>query len=148
MTKDYNHRPFAMPVVKHGQNFSGTAGTMITRAPWQSPVNKYYVIRKIMVANASSALSGGATTSLTLNLWDQDLSNTTPVARGSGVLPLITVPLNGSVSGAAATNPLTVLGETQLPFEYFQAGITACTTINGAISQVSGIAVHLELEAV
>lgn len=146
MGKDYNRRPFGMPVVKHGQNFSGAAGTMITRAPWQAPVNKYYVIRKLMVSNASSATSGGG--SVTLNIWDQDLSNTTPVARGSGTLPLITVPLVGNASGGALVNTMTVLSDTQLPFEYFQAGITVSTTLNGALAQVSGIAVHFELEAV
>lgn len=147
MVKDYPHRPFAMPVVKHGQNFSGTAGTMITRAPWQSPVNKYYVIQKLVVTNGSAVNSG----QLSLAIWDQDLSNTTPVARGSGLLPLISVPVPFSVSGGGAgigSSPLLALGRDQLPQEYFQAGITVSTVQAGALSQISGIAVHFELEAV
>ena len=146
MTKDYPRRPFGMPVVKHGQNFSGTAGTMITRAPWQAPSNKYYVIRKLIVSNMSAVNSG----QLSLAIWDQDLSNTSPVARGSGLLPLISVPVNYAVSGGgtASTSPLTVLAQDQLPPEFFQGGITVSTVQGGAISQISGIAVHFELEVV
>jgi hypothetical protein len=135
-----------MPVVKHGQNFSGSAGTMITRAPWPAPANKYYVIRKLIVSNTTAVTSGGA--ALSLAIWDQDLSNTTPVARGSGLLPLITVPLAGNASGGAGSlSAMTVLGQDQLPPEYFQAGITVSTVISTGLSQVSGIAVHFELEA-
>jgi hypothetical protein len=146
MPAAYPRRPFSMPVVKHAQNFSGTAGTMITRVPWQAPVNKAYYIRKLVVSNTTAVTSGGATVNLVL--WDVDLSNTSPVARGSGLLPLITVPLNGPVSGVNAVQGPIVIQQDGLPQEFFQGGITASTTISTGLSAISGIAVSLELEAV
>lgn len=134
-----NLRPFSMTVVKHTANFSGTAGTMMTRAPWQSPINKYYVIRKIVITNMSAATSG-----LGLGIWDQDLSNTSPVARGSSASPLMMLPAQTTGPGNA-----TIIGRDQLPAEYFQAGITMTTYVSGAVaSAVSGVFVSAELEVV
>lgn len=136
-----NARPFSMTVVKHTGNFSGGAGTMMTRAPWQAPVNKYYIIRKLVVANVTTASSG-----LALGLWDQDLSNTTPVARGSSASPLLMIPLTTpSTTGFTST----IISRDQMPAEYFQAGITMATYASGAVvSQTSGIFVSAELEVV
>lgn len=134
-----NQRPFAIPVVKRGIYTSGNF--MLTRAPWQSPVNKYYVIRKLIATNMQTGFnvsSGG----IIMSLWDQDLSNTTPVARGSGGQPLLVVPVGGA-SGTAAIG-MTSLSNAQLPQEFFQAGITMTSTP----ANISGIAISVELEAV
>lgn len=160
MGKDYDHRPFSMPVVKHNtQPISGsTTGFMITRAPWQTGSNKYYVLNKLVIANGSAVNSGAP---LFLNFWDQDLSNANPVARGSALGPLISVPIPFNSSGAIGSFTGTasgqligpyvgpvVIGHDQLPAEYFQGGITIAAIQAGAASLVSGMTVSLELQAV
>lgn len=151
MGKDYDRRPFSMPVVKHNQNpiSGGSTGYMITRAPWQTGSNKYYVIEKLIITNGAVAASGLPTT---LNIWDQDLSNTGPVARGSSAGPLISLPIpmqtNLSGIGSANTAPAAItIGRDALPQEYFQGGITVIGWQGGAIN-ISGVSVSVQLSAV
>lgn len=121
---------------------------MITRAPWQTGSNKYYVINKLIVTNTTTAFGSGA---LSLAIWDQDLSNTGPVARGSSLGPLLTVPISSTVSGSVqgtSLNQMTVLGHDQLPAEYFQGGITVIGLAAGAATNISGVNVSMELQAV
>ena len=158
MGKDYDHRPFSMPVVKHGQNISGgSTGTMITRAPWQTGSAKYYVINKLIINNASSVVNSGAP--LNLAIWDADLSNTGPAARGSSLGPLISLPIPFNVSGlgggsgvvgiSPGTPQVTIIGHDQLPNEYFQGGITVTGVQGGAaLTTISGVFVTFELQAV
>jgi len=153
MTKDYPHRPFGQIIPKHASNISGAAsiGFMITRAPWQAPVNKYYVIRKLVVSQMSSVNSG---LPLSLAIWDADLSNTTPVARGSSASPLISIPLSFGISGGtvagtfAQPSNLVMIGQDQMPPEFFQAGITCVPLQGGAAVSISGSTISMELEVV
>jgi hypothetical protein len=91
---------------------SGTAAQLI-RGAW--PINQKIEITKIIVTN-NSGLPGF------LQVWDQDLSNTTPVGFGSATGPLLTIPY-----GATTTSGLipvqTVLSEAQLPALTFECGI-------------------------
>lgn len=148
MGKDYDRRPFSMPVVKHNLNAisGGSTGYMITRAPWQTGSNKYYVINKLLITNTTTAFASGA---LSLAIWDQDLSNTGPVARGSSLGPLLTVPIVSQISGGntvGVTNQITVLAHDQLPGEYFQGGITVIGVAGGTATNISGVNVSMELQ--
>ena len=138
-----DRRPFSMPVVKHGTLAAAAqsiSGTMITRAPWPSPVNKYYVLRKI-VATQTTMVSGGF-----LSVWDQDMSNTTPVSRGSAGGPLLQIPItpliqnSGVFINSAAT--MTTVDIDACPQEFFQAGITIQQNVSGTVN------VSLELDVI
>lgn len=131
MTNAADRRPFSMPYVNHANNLTVSTATMVARAPWPSPVNKYFILRKLVVTAAPgfAATSGGF-----MGVWDQDLSNTTPIARGSGGGPLFTVPLNpvfmGSGNGTTAPS-MTVLDIDACPQEIFQAGVCVQSNISG-----------------
>lgn len=102
---------------------SGTPAQLI-RGAW--PIEQKIEINKIIVTNLSG-LPGF------LQVWDQDLSNTTPVGFGSSTGPLLTIPY-----GATTTSGLipvqTVLSETQLPYLVFECGIAV--QANGLGTQV------------
>ena len=145
MTLGIDERPFAMTVVKHGSVGVTNSGVMITRAPWPAPTNKYYVLRKIIATQTTATGASGGS----LAIWDQDLSNTSPVARGSAGGPLLTIPvtplLGASTSGAGVVGgsaTMTVLDLNACPREYFQAGVTCLPTISGAVN------ISLELDVV
>lgn len=128
-------KPYSYIVTKSITVTSGGTNYMLTRAPWPSGAQKYYVLRKV-TATATASASGGSAV-----LWDQDLSNTGPAGRGSGAQPLYIIPIStvnlsgvGSVSNASQTK--TDINTTpQIPF---YAGITAQAPI--------GTLINLELE--
>src|SRR6186713_2914034 len=88
-----NRRPFTSIVHKGKRITSGATDFMITRAPWATPVNKYFVLRKVRVVNSEPTASGSTDTVF----WDQDLSSTTPTKRGSAGGALFVVPGNATV---------------------------------------------------
>lgn len=117
--------PFSYIVTKNKIITSAASDFMITRAPWPSPVNKLYRLRKAVVSTSGAV--GGAT----VILWDQDLSSATPATRGSAGAALVTISTAANLSGTSSTT----YDENSLPREFFQAGITARTTsINTAVS--------------
>ena len=123
------HIFFSYPVIKQKRINSASTTVMITRAPWQAGVNKYYKIHKIVVSNFDGSPA-------TLHLWDQDLSSTTPAGRGSASAALITVGVGaGGASGVACTTK--TITEQELPKERFFAGISA---------QATSINVHVMIE--
>ena len=137
MTNASDRRPFSMPYVGHASSVSGT--TMVSRAPWPAPVGKYFVLRKLVVSyNASTLVSGAA-----IGVWDQDLSNTTPIGRGSGGGPLITVPLVPSWVSGTTMASMTVLDIDACPQESFYAGLTV-----GTVATNSGISISFEADVV
>jgi len=128
MTNAADRRPFSMPYVADANCvFAGAtnSGVMIARAPWPAPVNKYFVLRKV-VATQTNFTSGGF-----MAIWDQDLSNTTPVGRGSGSGPLLQVPLAPLSSGTPGGPTMTILDIDACPQQYFQAGVVVSTNVSG-----------------
>jgi hypothetical protein len=129
----YEYRsPFNYVISKQGVITSGATDFMISRAPWPSPVNKYYLLRKVHVN--SSATSGLGFAGGTFTMWDQDLSSATPTKRGSGGAPLFTCTI-GTETMAAVTSGQPAIGVsgnsvatdlhiTQIPRIPFYAGIT------------------------
>jgi hypothetical protein len=110
--------PFSYRVVKTKKITSAGVDTLLTRAPWQAPINKYYRIIKVVITNYNGSAG-------TLSLWDQDLSSTTPATRGSAGAALVNLSCPGpAASGAGISNTVT-FGSDALPNERFEAGITA-----------------------
>lgn len=141
MTNAADRRPFSMPYVNHVTNVVANTATMIARAPWPQPVGKYFVLRKL-VATYTGLTSGG----VSLAVWDQDLSNTTPIARGSAGGPLLVIPATqvGSTAGQASgisIPSMTILDIDACPQEMFQAGI--CIQ-----SFASGLTVSFEADVI
>lgn len=136
MTNASDRRPFSMPYVNQTNSVTAGTATMIARAPWPQPVGKYFVLRKLVatINPGAGAVSGGL-----LSVWDQDLSNTTPISRGSAGGPLFTVPLIPAQlsSGNGVTAPsMTILDIDACPQQIFQAGLTIQTALSG-ISTIS-----------
>ena len=125
-----------MPVEKHTTLGSVSGGFMITRAPWPAPSNKYYVLRKVLISNASAVSSGSV-----FGFWDQDLSNTTPVGRGSGAAPLVQIPITAALSGITGG---AFVSQDQCPPVFFQAGVC----VNSVPANASGVSISLELDVV
>lgn len=140
MTNSSDRRPFSMPYVANGSVAGGsTNAVMIARAPWPAPVGKYFVLRKLVATGLTANISGAL-----LNVWDQDLSNTTPIGRGSAGGPLMTVPFVGIVSGLSPS--MTVLDIDACPQQMFQAGLTVAL---GTASTISGnLVVNAEMDVI
>jgi hypothetical protein len=144
----FEHRaPFNYIITKQGVITSGAVDTMISRAPWPAPVNKYYILRKVHVT--SSATSGIGINAGVFTMWDQDLSSATPLKRGSGGAPLLTVGIGPSVPAVLSGQPgigisgnavSTDLHVTQVPRVPFYAGITTQAPIG------TQYAVELEIQ--
>lgn len=111
-TTQYDANASVKVVGSVGNIASGTP-SMIVRGAW--PIEQKIEITKLIVTNLSG-LPGA------LAIWDQDLSNTTPVGFGSSTGPLLTVPY-GTVAGSGLVAVQTILSETQLPALVFECGI-------------------------
>lgn len=111
------------------QQQTSTNYTMLARAPWPQPVGKYFVLRKLVATSQTAAMVSGGV----LNVWDQDLSNTTPIARGSGGLPLLSIPITPVVVSGQPCQGMTILDIDACPQQFFQAGITCQTSASGGV---------------
>lgn len=140
MTNSADRRPFSMPYVANaivaGAN---TNANMVARAPWPQPVGKYFVLRKLVIAGLPANISGAL-----LNIWDQDLSNTTPIGRGSAGGPLMVIPFVGVISGLSAS--MTVLDIDACPQQMFQAGLTVALQTSATVS--GNLTVNAEMDVV
>lgn len=58
---------------------SANTATQLMRIPWPDPYNMKARIKKILVSNVD--VSGAQ-----LLIWDADLSNSTPLTRGTGTI--------------------------------------------------------------
>ena len=76
MVQDYPRKPFAYTLGYSKFIPSGAVSTQLVRMPWQTPVQKPGYVRKVSVTSAWG-------TAGILNIWDQDLVNTTPPTAGS-----------------------------------------------------------------
>lgn len=102
---------------------SGAVSTQLVRMPWQVPVQKPGVLRKVLISNQFA-------TAGTLAIWDQDLSNTTPPTAGSAGAALLPLGFGAStVSGSAFQT--TVYTADQLPEIQFYAGMATQSTQPG-----------------
>lgn len=102
---------------------SGSTSTQLVRMPWQTPVQKPGVITKIVINNPVG-------TAGVLNIWDQDLSNTTPPTAGSAGAALLPLEFGASAASGTATKT-TVYTVDQLPNIQFIGGIVCQSTHPG-----------------
>ncbi len=131
MTNINTHKPFSYTRGYSVRIASGATSTQLVRMPWQTPVQKPGVLRKIMISNPVG-------TAGRLDIWDQDLSNTTPPTAGSAGAALL--PLEFSASGASGAGSATkVYTADQLPEIPFIGGL-ACQ------SSLPGVTAMLEVE--
>lgn len=81
---------------------SGAVNQQLVRMPWQTPVQKPGYLRKVMITNPVG-------TAGILNIWDQDLSNTTPPTAGSagGAIYALEFELSGASGAASKTTTYT-----------------------------------------
>jgi hypothetical protein len=115
---------------------SANSNFQLVRAPWPAPSNKKLQIEKLVITNTNGAPA-------LVHLWDQDLSNTTTVGRGSGSIggSLLAYGVGGAagttttasgtvqVSSASGVGGTTLLvNDTSQTAEYFGAGIAAMST--------------------
>lgn len=117
MTECEYTRPFSYRQAHVKIIASGDTDYQIARMPWQTPVQKPGVIRKLAVTNNASGVTGN------LIIWDQDISNTTPPTAGSAGAALISLAL--PAAGASGAGGTTVYTSDQLPELYFIGGIAA-----------------------
>lgn len=119
--------PFTYRVSKTLRITSANSNFQLSRAPWPDPVNRIYRIKQLVISNPSGAAAQ-------VVIWDQDLSNSTPVARGSAGGALINVGV--AASGASGTySAAEKFDEGQLPDVFFQGGIAVqANQINVAIA--------------
>lgn len=121
--------PLSYRQVYHVWITSANTNFQLARSPWPTPSNKKLQIEKILVTN----MNGGATT---VHIWDQDLSNTTTVGRGSGSIggSLLSVGAGAANSSGVGGTTITI-PDNDCPAEYFGAGIAVMSTqINTFVS--------------
>jgi len=102
--------PYAETEVVSATIASAATNTQIAKMPWPNPAAGKGSLHKIYVSNSQA-------TAAVVVLWDQDLSDATPTARGSAAAPLfrINVPASSDV----------MVPSDRLPEVWFQAGIAA-----------------------
>ena len=101
---------------------SANSNFQVARSSWPNPANKRIQLQKILITN----MNGAATT---VHLWDQDLSNTTTLGRGSGSVggSLISIGVGaGNSSGVGGTT--VTIPDNDCTIEYFGSGIAAMST--------------------
>jgi len=131
MTNTYIRKPFAYTLGYSKFIPSGAVATQLVRMPWQTPVQKPGYVRKVMVT--SSWGTGG-----TLNIWDQDLSNTTPPTAGSAGAAIYSLEITTSALSGVASKT-TLYGTDQLVDVPFIGGL-ACQ------SSLPGVTVDFDIE--
>ena len=109
---------------------SAATATQLLRIPWADPYNMKARLKKLQITNTVSG-------NCSVYFWDADLSNTTPVTRGTGTITNALLHIGIAASPIASGGGTTVTySEDQLPALEFEAGIAfAATNIN---TQVSG----------
>lgn len=131
MTSDEIRSPFSYKQGYSKKVSSGSTDTQLVRMPWASPVQKPGILTKIVLSTKWG--TAGA-----IDIWDADLSNTTPPTAGSAGDALISLEIEASsASGVAAGT--TVYTADQLPHRYFVGGLACQTTI-------PAVSTHFEVE--
>jgi len=118
------HEPFSYRETDYAIIASGAVSTQVARMPWQSPVNKPGIIKKIAVTNRVFGQAG------TLSVWDQDLTNTTPPTAGSAGAAIYSLEI-GSVAASGVGSKTTFYSENDLPEVQFIAGVAVQSSLPG-----------------
>ena len=88
---------------------SGATNQQLVRMPWQTPVQKPGYLIKVGITNPVG-------TAGRVDIWDQDLSNTTPPTAGSAGAALFVLGVNASaLSGAGSLTTLYGLDDLASP---------------------------------
>ena len=122
-----DYEPFTWEDTYNVRVTSANTTFQLARMPWADPVNKKGRLKKVAITNLDGA-------GVTVHMWDQDQSSSTPATRGSAGTALVVLGVTGAAaSGLGGTT--TVFGEKDLPAEEFLGGISLqATRINVAIS--------------
>lgn len=127
MTGIADYEPFTWRDTYSVTVTSANSTFQLARMPWADPVNKMGRLKKVAISNLDGA-------GVTVHMWDQDQSNSTPTTRGSAGTALVVLGVAGA--GASGVGAATVLfGEKDLPATAFNGGISLqATRINVQIS--------------
>jgi hypothetical protein len=118
------HEPFSYREGHSAIIASGAVSTQVARMPWQSPVNKPGIIKKLAVTNRVFGQAG------TVSIWDQDLSNTTPPTAGSAGGAIYSLEV-GALAASGVGSKTTFYSENDLPEIQFIAGVAAQSSLPG-----------------
>lgn len=118
------HEPFSYRLGHKSSIASGSVSTQIARMPWQSPVNKKGIVKKIAVTNTIFGSAG------ILRIWDQDLSNTTPPTAGSAGDAIYTLEIS-PVAASGVGSKTVFYAENDLPEIDFIGGLACQSTLPG-----------------
>jgi len=102
---------------------SGAVDTQLIRMPWAPPVQRYGIFTKIMITNPVGVAGR-------LDIWDQDLTNTSPPTAGSAGASLLPLEFGASAASGAASKT-TVYTQDQIPDIPFYAGANSQSTLPG-----------------
>lgn len=123
MTNIETRKPFGYKQGYSVKIASGAVDTQLVRMPWAPPVQRPGYFRKIMV---TSPLSNAGR----LDIWDQDLSNTTPPTAGSAGAAIYSLEIAASALSGVASKT-TIYIQDQLPQVPFVGGAVAQSTLPG-----------------
>ena len=125
MVQDYPRKPFAYTIGYSKFIPSGAVSTQLVRMPWQTPVQKPGYARKVSITTKQGI--GG-----TLDIWDQDLSNTTPPTAGSAGAAIYSLEITTSAASGVASKT-TLYTTDQLADIPFIGGL-ACVSSSPAVT--------------
>ena len=125
MANIFTRKPFSYTLGYSVKVPSGSTSQQLVRMPWQTPVQKPGYVRKVAITSAWGA--EGA-----LNIWDQDLSNTTPPTAGSAGAAIYSLEIGKSALSGAASET-TLYTADQLADIPFIGGLACQSTVPGAI---------------
>jgi hypothetical protein len=125
MAQIFTRKPFSYTLGYSVRIPSGATSQQLVRMPWQTPVQKPGYVRKVAVTNPVG-------TAGVLNIWDQDLSNTTPPTAGSAGAAIYSLEIGASASSGVAskTTLYTVDNLADIPFI---GGLATQSTLPGVI---------------
>lgn len=123
MTNLSIRKPFGYTIGYSVRVPSGATSQQLVRMPWQTPVQKPGYLRKVYVTNPVG-LAGR------IDIWDQDLSNTTPPTAGSAGAALFVLGFAASGLSGAGSNT-TMFGLDDLPNIPIIGGLAAQSTLPG-----------------
>lgn len=118
-----NRIPFSYTIGYSVKVASGSVDTQLVRMPWASPGNRPGLLTFAAISN-SFATAGVA------NIWDQDLSNTTPPTAGSAGAAIFPLEF-GASAASGVSSKTTIYTADQLPKKPIVGGLAVQTTQPG-----------------